>query len=51
MVLMTKQRIGHLLVLDGGALTGIGSIGDMVKYRLAGIKSEAEASHQYFAQA
>lgn len=51
MVLMTKRRNGHLLVRDGGGLTGIGSIGNIVKYRLAGVESEAEASRQYVAQA
>jgi CBS domain-containing protein len=51
MLLMNERRIRHLPVLDGGALTGIVSIGDIVKHRLAEIESEAEAAPQYVAQA
>jgi CBS domain-containing protein len=45
--LMTSRRIRHLPVLDGKRLTGIVSIGDLVKYRLDKIESEAEAMLTY----
>jgi CBS domain-containing protein len=31
---MTKHRIRHLPILDGGDLAGMVSIGDLVKHRL-----------------
>ena len=45
--LMTSRRIRHLPVVEGGRLTGIVSIGDLVKYRLDQIESEAEAMRVY----
>lgn len=45
--LMTKRRIRHLPVLDGGALAGLVSIGDLVKYRIDRIEAEAEAMRSY----
>ncbi|HEY0114202.1 MAG TPA: CBS domain-containing protein [Allosphingosinicella sp.] len=45
--LMTSRRIRHLPVVDGGRLIGIVSIGDLVKYRLDKIESEAEAMLTY----
>jgi CBS domain-containing protein len=45
--LMTSRRIRHLPVLDGKRLIGIVSIGDLVKYRLDKIESEAEAMLTY----
>jgi CBS domain-containing protein len=44
---MTKRRIRHLPVVDGGRLTGIVSIGDLVAYRLSRIEEEAEAMRNY----
>ena len=41
--LMTKRRIRHLPVLDNGAVVGIVSIGDLVKYRIDRIEAEAAA--------
>src|SRR3546814_4180946 len=32
--LMTRRRIRHLPVIDGGHLIGLVSIGDLVKYRI-----------------
>ena len=46
---MTERGIRHLPVLDDGDLTGIVSIGYLVKHRLADIGSEAEALRQYVA--
>ncbi len=47
MALMTQQRIRHLPVIEGGELKGIVSIGDLVKYRIDRIESEAEAMRAY----
>jgi CBS domain-containing protein len=41
MSLMTHHRVRHMLVLRGGKLAGIVSIGDVVKYRLADLELEA----------
>jgi CBS domain-containing protein len=48
---MTKRRIRHLPVLDGGELTGIVSIGDLVKHRMERIEEEAEAMRTYIQSA
>lgn len=45
--LMTNRRIRHLPVTTDGALTGIVSIGDLVKFRLDQIETEAEAMLAY----
>ena len=45
--LMTNRRIRHLPVVTDGALTGIVSIGDLVKFRLDQIETEAEAMLAY----
>ena len=37
--LMTKRRIRHLPVVENGALIGIVSIGDLVKYRIDQIEA------------
>lgn len=47
LALMTKRRIRHLPVVDDGHLLGIVSIGDLVKYRIERIESEAEAMRTY----
>lgn len=41
MARMTRDRIRHLPVVDGGRLAGIVSIGDVVKYRLDELQLEA----------
>ena len=48
MALMTERRIRHLPVVDGqGHLTGIVSIGDVVKIRLAELEHENQALAEY----
>ena len=49
LALMTKRRIRHLPVIDGGALVGIVSIGDLVKLRIDLIEADAEAMRHYIA--
>lgn len=39
--LMTRRRIRHLPVVEGGRIIGIVSIGDLVKYRMDKIEREA----------
>jgi CBS domain-containing protein len=51
MALMTQQRIRHLPVVGQGQLKGIVSIGDLVKYRIDRIESEAEAMRAYIQSA
>jgi len=41
MQLMTDHHIRHLPVMDGGAMIGLVSIGDIVKSRLQELESEA----------
>ncbi len=44
---MTDRRIRHLPVVDNGKLTGIISIGDLVKYKIDSVLAEAEAMEAY----
>jgi CBS domain-containing protein len=44
---MTDRRIRHIPVVDGGRLTGIVSIGDVVKTRIDELQTEADALHEY----
>ena len=46
---MTNHRFRHIPITDDGRLTGIVSIGDVVKLKLALAKSEAAQMRQYFA--
>ena len=46
---MMEHRIRHLPVLRNGRLTGIVSIGDVVKYRLDELESERDAMLDYIA--
>ena len=48
---MTKRRIRHLPVVDGGRLVGFVSIGDLVAYRISRIEQEAEAMRAYIQSA
>ena len=45
--LMTRRRIRHLPVVEGEALVGLVSIGDLVKFRMDRIEAEAEAMLNY----
>lgn len=45
--LMTDRRVRHLPVLRDGALTGVVSIGDLVKWKIATTEAEAEAMKSY----
>jgi CBS domain-containing protein len=45
--LMTQRRIRHLPVVEGGALLGFVSIGDLVKYRIEKIEAEADQMRAY----
>ena len=48
MAIMTERRIRHIPVVDeAGALSGIISIGDMVKHRLGELEEEAGAMREY----
>ncbi len=49
LALMTKRRIRHLPVVDGGTVAGLVSIGDLVKIRIDRIEAEAEAMRDYIA--
>jgi CBS domain-containing protein len=48
---MSKRRIRHLPVVEGGRLVGIVSIGDLVAYRIRRIEEEAEAMRAYIQSA
>ncbi|HEX8485262.1 CBS domain-containing protein [Sphingomonas sp.] len=49
--LMTKRRIRHLPVCDGGRIVGFVSIGDLVKHRIDRIEADAAAMRDYIQQA
>jgi CBS domain-containing protein len=46
---MTDRRIRHLPVVEGGRLSGIISIGDLVKRKIAETQAEAEGLKAYIA--
>ena len=46
---MTRSRIRHLPVVDGGKLCGIISIGDVVKNRLEELETETTVLREYIA--
>ncbi|MGA2088351.1 MAG: CBS domain-containing protein [Stellaceae bacterium] len=48
---MTARRIRHLPVVEGGALIGIVSIGDVVKSHIDEVEHEASALRQFIASA
>jgi CBS domain-containing protein len=46
---MTRHRIRHIPIVDGGQLTGIVSIGDVVKRKIEETEQEALALKEYIA--
>ncbi len=51
LALMTRRRIRHLPVVDDSGPLGFISIGDLVKYRIERIETEAEAMRSYIQSA
>lgn len=51
LALMTRRRIRHLPVMQDGRMVGFVSIGDLVKYRMERIESEAETLRTYIQSA
>ncbi len=51
LALMTRRRIRHLPVVEGGEMVGLVSIGDLVKARLDRVEAEAEAMRDYIQRA
>ena len=49
MALMTNRRIRHLPVVDDGEVTGIVSIGDVVKFKSKEQSFEIQFLHEYIA--
>ena len=47
LALMTQRRFRHLPIVENGALAGLVSIGDLVKFRIESIEHEAEAMRSY----
>ncbi|CDO34575.1 MULTISPECIES: CBS domain-containing protein [Novosphingobium] len=51
LAMMTRRRIRHLPVMDGERMIGMVSIGDLVKYRIDKVESEAAAMRDYIQMA
>ena len=51
LALMTRRRIRHLPVIDGGQICGFVSIGDLVKFRIETIEADAQAMRSYIQSA
>ena len=47
MTVMTEQRCRHIPVMEEGALCGLISIGDLVKYRLKEMETESSQLRDY----
>jgi len=45
--LMTRRRVRHLPIVEGGRLVGFVSIGDLVKARMDRIETEVDAMRAY----
>lgn len=50
MVVMTERRIRHLPVLDEGQMTGLISIGDVVKHRMSEVQAERDQLTAYISR-
>ncbi|HKT85049.1 MAG TPA: CBS domain-containing protein [Novosphingobium sp.] len=51
LALITRRRIRHLPVIEGERMVGLVSIGDLVKYRIEKVESEAAAMREYIQMA
>jgi CBS domain-containing protein len=51
MEIMTSGRFRHVPVVENGRISGIVSIGDVVKHRVAAIEAESRAMRDYIAMA
>ncbi|MBU2587803.1 MAG: CBS domain-containing protein [Alphaproteobacteria bacterium] len=51
LAMMTRRRFRHFPVVEGGALVGFISIGDLVKYKIDEVQHEAEALRTYIQSA
>lgn len=49
MVGITRERLRHIVVMDGGRIVGIVSVGDIVKHRLEQLEVEAGVLRDYVA--
>jgi CBS domain-containing protein len=49
MTRMTRDRLRHIVVLEGGQIAGIVSVGDMVKHRLQQLELETGVLRDYVA--
>lgn len=49
MTRMTRDRLRHLVVLEGEEILGVISVGDLVKYRLEQLETEAGVLRDYVA--
>jgi CBS domain-containing protein len=49
-MLMTKNRVRHVPVLEGKKLIGIVSIGDVVKTRMEELEAEQQQLQSYITQ-
>jgi CBS domain-containing protein len=50
MTLMTNQRVRHVPVVEDGRLTGIVSIGDVVKHKISALQFERDQLDSYVHQ-
>jgi CBS domain-containing protein len=46
---MTRHRLRHLVVVDSGRVVGLISVGDLVRYRLEQLETEAGVLRDYVA--
>lgn len=46
---MTRERLRHLVVQDGGRVIGVISVGDIVKHRLEQLETETSVLREYVA--
>ncbi|KAA5803312.1 CBS domain-containing protein [Alkalicaulis satelles] len=51
MALMTDRRVRHVIILQDGEMTGVVSIGDVVKRKIAEAEAEAENLKAYIESA